>query len=62
MKAARAEARLTQQELADRANVSRRAVIDAETDTHVPHGEALARIAKALDVSIDSLFDDEVPA
>ena len=59
LRAARAKAQLTQQELADLAGVQRRTVISAETGEHVPTAEAVARIAKALDVAIDELFEDE---
>ena len=59
VRAARAAAGLTQRELAEAADISLRTVIYAETDDHVPGGATLARIAKALDVTIDSLFADE---
>jgi putative transcriptional regulator len=58
LRQARAAAGLTQKELADRAGIQRETVNHAENGKHLPGSETLARIAKALDVSIDSLFSD----
>jgi transcriptional regulator with XRE-family HTH domain len=58
MREARAAKRLTQEELADAAGVSRRSVIHAEKGEHVPGSEALARIAKVLERPIGDFFDE----
>jgi putative transcriptional regulator len=59
---ARAGAGLTQKQLADLAEVQRRTIISAEKGKHVPEAEAVARIAKALGVSINCLFDGDEAA
>lgn len=59
MAEARAAKGLTQKQLADEARVSRETVSRAENRQNVPGGEALARIAKVLDIQLDSLFDEE---
>lgn len=58
MRQARAAAGLTQKELAELAGVQRETVNHAERGKHLPGAETLARIARALDVPIDSLFDE----
>lgn len=59
MAEARAAKGLTQQQLAAAARVSRETVNRAENRQNVPGAEALARIAKQLEVTVDSLFQDE---
>jgi putative transcriptional regulator len=54
----RADAGLTQKQLAERADVRRESISHAESGAHVPTAEAIARIAKALEVPIDELFAD----
>jgi putative transcriptional regulator len=56
---ARVAAGLTQQQLAELAEVQRRTIISAETGKHVPEAEAVARLAKALGVSQERLFDGD---
>jgi putative transcriptional regulator len=58
---ARVAAGLTQQQLAELAEVQRRTIISAETGEHVPAAEAVARLAKALGVSQERLFDGDEP-
>ncbi len=47
---------LLQQELADRAGVSRQTVVNLENGRHVPETATLAKIAKGLDVGLGELF------
>jgi transcriptional regulator with XRE-family HTH domain len=58
----RSGAGLTQKQLADAAKVRRESISHAESGAHKPTAEALARIAKALDVPLDSFFEDESEA
>ena len=58
MAEARAAKGLTQKELAAAADVSRETVNRAENQQNVPEAEKLARIAKALDICLDSLFEE----
>jgi putative transcriptional regulator len=58
----RLAAGLTQQQLADRAGIQRETVNHAENERHVPGGDTLGKIAKALDVPLDSLFEPEAVA
>ena len=50
---------LTQQELAERLDVSNKAVSKWETSETYPDGALLSPLAKALDVSLDELFDND---
>ena len=59
MRAARAKAQLTQQQLADLASISYTTVNRAENGQNVPEANAIARIADVLGVSIDDLFEGE---
>ncbi len=47
---------LLQQELADRAGVSRQTVVNLENGRHVPETATLAKIAKGLGVGLGELF------
>ena len=58
LKKARKEAGLTQEELAERINVSRSAVAKWETDKGMPDIENLRLISSLVDVSIDYLLDE----
>ena len=58
LRQARAAAGLTQKELGALAGLQRETVNHAENGKHLPGSETLARIAKALDISIDSLFSE----
>ncbi len=53
----REAAGLTQEQLAYRAEISRDSVLRTENATHSPSLDLLARIARALGVSIGSLFN-----
>src|SRR5699024_3598580 len=57
-KRARKEAGLTQEQLAERINVSRSAVAKWETDKGMPDINNLKAISKLVDVSVDYLLDD----
>lgn len=53
---------LTQQDLADRVGCSRQTVHSIETGKFVPSVELALRIARALGVKVDELFElDETP-
>lgn len=54
----RKQAKLTQQELADLANISRTYLADVERDRYNPSIETLKSIAKALQIDVSQLFDD----
>ena len=58
LKKARMNAKLSQEELATKMNVSRSAVAKWETDKGLPDVENLKTIAYILEVSIDYLLDD----
>src|SRR5690625_3923756 len=58
LKKARKEAGLTQEELAERMNVSRSAVAKWETDKGMPDIENLRLISSMIDVSIDYLLEE----
>ena len=47
--------RLTQEELADRINVSKSAIAKWETDAGIPDRDNLQRLAKAIGVSVDDM-------
>ena len=56
MKKARKARRITQEQLAEMANVTRGMIARYETTNHLPSIDTLIRIADALDVSIDYLL------
>ncbi len=58
IKAARKNAGLTQEQMAERLMVSRPAVTKWETDKGIPDIENLKAISKLLDVSLDYLLND----
>lgn len=58
IKSARKGAGLTQEQLAEKLNVSRQAITKWESDKGLPDVENLKRIAKLLNVSVDYLLDD----
>ena len=47
--------RLTQEELAEKINVSKSAIAKWETDAGIPDRDNLQRLAKAINVSVDDL-------
>lgn len=55
----RKEKRITQEELADKLNVSRQAVSKWESGQTMPEIEKIIQIAKMYDVSLDYLLKDE---
>lgn len=58
LKAARKQANLSQEQLAEKMNVSRSAIAKWETDKGIPDVDNLKVIAQLLNVSIDNLLDD----
>lgn len=58
LKEARKEAKLTQEELADKLGVSRQAVSKWEADKGMPDIENIKLLSSSLNVSIDYLLDD----
>lgn len=48
---------LYQQELADKAGVSRQTVVNLENGRHVPDTSTLSKLARALDVPVGDLID-----
>jgi transcriptional regulator with XRE-family HTH domain len=56
----RLAARLTQQELAERAGLAESAVVQLETDSHVPTWSETAQLAGALHVQVDTFVDRPV--
>ena len=56
MKRARKARRITQEQLAEMANITRGMVARYETTDHLPAIDTLIRIADALDVSVDYLL------
>lgn len=59
LKKARKEAGFTQEQLAERINVSRSAVAKWETDKGMPDINNLKVISKLVDVSVDYLLDED---
>lgn len=51
---------MTQQDLADRCNISKRAVASYETDGRIPHNRTLKQIASILGCTTDYLLDDNI--
>lgn len=58
IKAIRAEKKLTQQELADRAGLSRFAISAIEGGKVTPDGATIVKLVKALGVSAGNIFDE----
>ena len=56
LRPARLAARLTQQDLAEKAGLVVRSVANYEADESVPGGDALRRICEALPMSADALL------
>lgn len=52
---------LTQEQLADRADVSRATVIHTEAGQHMPSLRTIAYIAEALDVTVQDLWSAKAP-
>ena len=57
IKVLRAERNWTQADLADKANISRQAVISIEKYKYTPSLELAFKIAKVFDVSINEVFE-----
>ena len=53
---------MTQQELADRAGITRQTVIALEQGKYYPSLELAFRLARIFGVSIEEVFEYEVPA
>lgn len=62
LKNAREAKRLSQEELAEKMDVSRQTISSWELDQKMPTSDRLAAISKELEVSLDSLFADELIA
>ena len=62
LKNARDAKRLSQEELAEIMGVSRQTVSDWERDEKMPSGKRIALLSKELEVSLDTLFADELIA
>lgn len=60
LKQARADLKLNQQQLADMVGVSKRSIAAYETTDTKPRGTVVKKLAKALNVSVDYLFLDEI--
>ena len=58
LKQARAAAGLTQKELGTIAGVQRETVNHAEMGRHLPGAETLGKIARALDLPVDTFFEN----
>ena len=56
IKARRTELNITQQDLADRLNVSRSAISNWETDKNYPDLQIIVQISEALQISLDELL------
>lgn len=54
----RAEQRLTQQQLADKAGISRFALSMIENENNSPDGETIAKLVRATGVPANKIFDD----
>ena len=57
IKARRTELNITQQDLADRLNVSRSAISNWETDKNYPDLQIIVQISEALQISLDELLN-----
>ncbi|NLW65578.1 MAG: transcriptional regulator [Clostridiales bacterium] len=60
IKQARSELNLNQQQLADIVGISKRSIAAYETTDTKPRGTVVKKLAKALNVSVDYLFLDEI--
>ena len=60
LKVLRAERNWSQAELAERLDVSRQAVNAIETGKHDPSLPLAFRIARLFDMTIETIFDDEI--
>ncbi|MEU6234400.1 helix-turn-helix transcriptional regulator [Kitasatospora sp. NPDC047058] len=61
IRAAREGAGLSQEDLAERAEISRHTVYRAETGSHATSTDAILKIARALQVPPADLFPSEYP-
>jgi putative transcriptional regulator len=52
----RAKLRITQQQLADMAGVSRQTINAIETERYTPGGELMLRLAKVLSTTVEQIF------
>lgn len=59
LKLARKKAGMSQEQLAEKLNVSRQVVTKWETDSGIPNMENIIAISKLFDISIDELFSNE---
>lgn len=58
IKAIRAEQKITQDELAKKAGISRTTLAMIENEKAVPDGTTIAALVKALGVSADAIFSE----
>lgn len=58
LKAIRAEKKMTQEQLAKKAGISRTTLAMIENEKAVPDGHTIAALVKALGVSADAIFLD----
>lgn len=58
IKAIRAEKKMTQEQLAKKAGISRTTLAMIENEKAVPDGKTIAALVKALGVSADAIFLD----
>ena len=58
IKVLRAEQKLTQQELADKAGISRFALSTIECEKGSPDGETIVKLVKALGVPANKIFEE----
>ena len=58
IKEIRAEKKLTQEQLAQKAGISRPALTQIENDKTVPDGKTIAALVKALDTPANNIFFD----
>ncbi|MBQ7327190.1 MAG: helix-turn-helix transcriptional regulator [Clostridia bacterium] len=58
IKAIRAEKKMTQEQLAKKAGISRTTLAMIENEKAVPDGNTIAALVKALGVSADAIFLD----
>jgi phage repressor protein C with HTH and peptisase S24 domain len=61
LKAARKQAKLTQNQLAEALEVSREAVSSWENGVYMPESGRISQIADALGVGVGELFDEQLP-
>ena len=58
LKKLRAEKKITQEQLAQRAGISRTTRAMIENEKAIPDGKTIASLVKALGVSADAIFSD----